>query len=160
MTFTECQNEEEYIVFKNIGGKIKVLASVVAWLGIIGSVIGGISYMTIDEDFVFLGIIIAVVGSVGSWISSFVLYGFGELVENSAIIAQKQDVTISKSKGVNTPVQQAQTNVDSLKKSNGKCQLCGAENVEVMAAVIVDDFGTRHRSVCESCFKKNNCKPE
>lgn len=55
--------------------------------------------------------------------------------------------------------QPAQTNVDGSKKSNGKCQLCGAENVEVINAVIIDDLGTRHRTVCESCFENNNCKP-
>ncbi len=149
----------EYIMFKNIGGKIKTLASVIAWLGIISSVIGGFGYMTIDEDFIFGGIIIVVAGSITSWIGSFVLYGFGELVENSAIIAQKTDVTVPKQKAVNT-APQTRTKAENLQKTNGKCQICGAENVEVVAAVIVDDFGTRHRNVCDNCFEKCNCKPE
>lgn len=34
-------------------------------------------------------------GSLLSWLSSFVLYGFGELIENSAIIAGKTEKRIT-----------------------------------------------------------------
>lgn len=43
----------------------------------------------LDEDFILLGLLIIALGSLLSWVSSFVLYGFGELVSNSAIIAGK-----------------------------------------------------------------------
>ncbi len=91
-------------MFSNIGKKIKVLAKVFCWIGIIFSFVTGIlmgsgtSYLatlsnTISGDAaafatssigVFGGIIFIVVGSLISWISSFVLYGFGELVDNSS----------------------------------------------------------------------------
>ena len=71
-------------MFNDIGGKIKVFAKVVCWLGIIGSCIVGIVAM----EYSFLaGLLYAVVGSLCSWISSFFAYGFGELIENSAEIA-------------------------------------------------------------------------
>ena len=89
-------------MFDNIGGKIKTLASVITWLGIVGSVIIGIILMATAEELIFAGIIIAIVGSISSWIGSFLLYGFGELVENSAIIAQKTNVNLTKSKISNT----------------------------------------------------------
>ena len=85
-------------MFDNIGGKIKTLASVITWLGIVGSVIIGIILMATAEELIFAGIIIAIVGSISSWIGSFLLYGFGELVENSAIIAQKTNVNLTESK--------------------------------------------------------------
>ena len=91
-------------MFSNIGRKIKVLAKVFCWLGIIGSVIIGVlmisgsSYFTaisgnLSNDAAafaagslgaFGGIVFIIVGSLLSWISSFVLYGFGKLVDNSS----------------------------------------------------------------------------
>lgn len=77
-------------MFDNVGSKIKALASFFCWGGIIASIIGGIILIGLDEDLIFAGIAVIVIGSLLSWISSFVLYGFGELVVNSAIIAGKE----------------------------------------------------------------------
>lgn len=77
-------------MFDNVGSKIKALASFFCWCGIIASIIGGIILIGLDEDLIFAGIAVIVIGSLLSWISSFVLYGFGELVANSAIIAGKR----------------------------------------------------------------------
>lgn len=77
-------------MFDNVGSKIKALASFFCWGGIIASIIGGIILIGLDEDLIFAGIAVIVIGSLLSWISSFVLYGFGELVANSAIIAGKR----------------------------------------------------------------------
>lgn len=75
-------------MFKNIGGKIKGLASVIAWLGIIVSVVTGVIYMATAFDGVGIGFLILVLGSLVSWISSWLLYGFGELIENTSKIAK------------------------------------------------------------------------
>lgn len=77
-------------MFDNVGSKIKALASFFCWGGIIASIIGGIILIGLDEDLIFAGFAVIVIGSLLSWISSFVLYGFGELVVNSAIIAGKR----------------------------------------------------------------------
>ena len=77
-------------MFDNVGSKIKALASFFCWGGIIASIIGGIILIGLDEDLIFAGFAVIVIGSLLSWISSFVLYGFGELVANSAIIAGKR----------------------------------------------------------------------
>lgn len=73
---------EEKGMFANVGGKIKAVAQVVTWIGIIGSVIGGIAL--ISTNFI-AGLLTAGVGSLLSWVSALALYGFGELVENSDI---------------------------------------------------------------------------
>ena len=79
-------------MFNNIGRKIKTLAKVLCWLGIIASVISGIAMVLTGVDAelggaaaVVGGIVMMVVGSLVSWIGSFCMYGFGQLVENSDI---------------------------------------------------------------------------
>jgi len=95
-------------MFNNIGGKIKGLAKFLCWLGIILSVIIGVimiiaaassrSY-TFDSygekitlstgGSIVAGILVIVFGSLASWIGSFFMYGFGELVENSKKVADR-----------------------------------------------------------------------
>ena len=64
-------------MFDNIGSKIKTLAQVICWIGIIASVIIGFVLMVQDEDTVFIGILTMIIGSLGSWVGSFMTYGFG-----------------------------------------------------------------------------------
>ena len=67
----------ENIMFDNIGSKIKSLAQIVCWLGIIVSAVSGLAIMISNEETVFVGLLIILLGSIGSWVGSFVLYGFG-----------------------------------------------------------------------------------
>lgn len=75
-------------MFDNIGSKIKTLAKVLTWLGIIGSCISGILLMAEDEDLIAAGLLIIIFGSLISWGGSFLLYGFGQLIENSDRMVQ------------------------------------------------------------------------
>lgn len=76
-------------MFNNIGSKIKSLAILVSVGGIISSILTGfILLLALEEMGALIGIVIAVVGSALSWIGSFYTYGFGELIENSSIIAK------------------------------------------------------------------------
>ena len=70
-------------MFDNIGSKIKILAQVICWVGIIITVIIGVFLML--EGF---GILLIIIGPLFSWIGSFCLYGFGELIEKTAEIAE------------------------------------------------------------------------
>ena len=72
-------------MFENVGGKLKGLAKVICWVGIIGSVIGGIAIMTQGKAMIAVGIGVAAGGALASWVGSLGLYGFGEIVENSDI---------------------------------------------------------------------------
>ena len=76
-------------MFNNIGGKIKGLAAFICWLGIIGSVLGGLGLMVLgDEIFLVIGIVVALIDSLISWVGSFLLYVFGQLIYNSDILAK------------------------------------------------------------------------
>lgn len=70
-------------MFNDIGGKIKTLAVVVCWLGIIASLILGIVLIGMDDDLTLIGIIVMLFGALGSWLGSFVAYGYGELIDNT-----------------------------------------------------------------------------
>ena len=82
-------------MYNNIGAKIKILAQFSAWAGIFGSVIYGFVLISKGSDGVWVGIITLVVGSICSWISSWLLYGFGELIENTTEIAKNTKNTSS-----------------------------------------------------------------
>ena len=89
-------------MFDNIGSKIKTAARVLAWIGIIGAWIGafvlwGMTADAYDEEktlLVVIGLVVGIVGSLISLIGAFTLYGFGELVDNSAIIADNSAAMI------------------------------------------------------------------
>lgn len=72
-------------MFNNVGRKLKDIASVITYIGIALSVILGI--LMIKSIGFLLALLIIAVGSFISWISSIGIYAFGELVDNSTIIA-------------------------------------------------------------------------
>lgn len=81
-------------MFKNIGGKIKKLAKVICYVGIAISVIAGIFMIGFGsssyngDTMIVMGCVVMIVGSLVSWIDSFFAYGFGELIENTTVIAE------------------------------------------------------------------------
>ena len=75
-------------MFENIGGKIKGLASAICGIGMIISCLIGLGMIISDDDMILYGIIIAVIGCFFSWIGSFLLYGYGQLIENSDKLVQ------------------------------------------------------------------------
>lgn len=79
--------------FENIGGKIKTLAVIITVVGIGVSVFCGIFMLSKHAGY---GLLTIIAGSLVSWISSFFMYGFGELIEKTTEIAKntKQGVKI------------------------------------------------------------------
>ena len=74
-------------MFDNIGGKIKGLAKVICWVGIIASIVTGFAMSVTNENILPL-LLIGGLGSVMSWVSSFFMYGFGELIDKACEIAR------------------------------------------------------------------------
>lgn len=76
-------------MFENIGRKIKGLTKIICWVGIIASIVAAIAMMSMGEDVLLvIGIIMLVVGPIMSWVSSFIMYGFGELVDRATSVEQ------------------------------------------------------------------------
>lgn len=83
-------------MFTNIGHKIMTLAKVLCWIGMALSLISGITMIVAGNNAYtqygpagLAGALVIIIGCLGSWIGSFVLYGFGQLIENSEEIKSK-----------------------------------------------------------------------
>ncbi|MBR5942128.1 MAG: hypothetical protein IKZ81_02170 [Clostridia bacterium] len=96
-------------MFNNIGKKIKTLAKVLCWIGIIGSFIGGIVLAVSGASsskkatdillLILFGLAAAIIGAFLAWISSFVLYGFGELVDSTQEIKRSNEEILNRVSG-------------------------------------------------------------
>lgn len=74
-------------MFDNIGGKIKTVVKTTCIVEIISCVITGVVLLVNEQT--WQGFSVMFGGSILAWISSFYMYGFGQLVENSDIIAKQ-----------------------------------------------------------------------
>ena len=102
-------------MFKNIGKKIKVFAKVLCWIGIIGGVISGLSLIIVGAKgagiamdyygsssfvggsaLIVAGVILLIVLPLLAWASSFVLYGFGEMVDNTSDLKQSNEEILNR----------------------------------------------------------------
>ncbi len=83
-------------MFRNIGRKIKGLALVLFWIslavGVLAALAGAIYFFIRarrDDIYVLLGILVLFVGCgvsfLISWIGSFFMYGFGQLIDDTEI---------------------------------------------------------------------------
>ena len=80
-------------MFSQIGKKIKLLAQVFCYLLIAVSIVSGIMIIATPEiahamgfQPLAAGLLVMLAGSLLSWLNSILLYGFGELVDNTAQI--------------------------------------------------------------------------
>lgn len=73
-------------MYDNIGGKIKGLAKAIFIIETIAAVITGIVPMMIEEEFMPFCFLVMIVGPIVAWVSSWLLYGFGELIEKACDI--------------------------------------------------------------------------
>lgn len=74
-------------LYERIGEKIKNLARWIFVVEAISAVIGGI-YVILEGKFVF-GLCLVIMGPVVAWVSTWLLYAFGELVEKVCSINEK-----------------------------------------------------------------------
>ena len=75
-------------MYDNIGGKIKGLAKAVFIVEAIAALITGFVLMVEDEDMILIGLPIMVFGPLVAWVSSWLIYGFGELIDKTCDIAR------------------------------------------------------------------------
>ena len=74
-------------MFKDLGRKIQLCAYIITLLGIIASIVYGIYIwilgVRVGKGLIILfGILIIIIGSLVSWLGSFLLYGFGIIVQS------------------------------------------------------------------------------
>ncbi len=118
----------------NIGRKLKTYAKIYMWVSIIGFAIGGIVMFTREQ--ILAGILFFIIGGLSSWFVPAVIYGFGQIIENSDELVQAVD-KISKEKSGEQLKSRASKFAEkladiNLSEHNGKtwkCK-CGYENPE------------------------------
>ena len=76
-------------MYDNIGSKIKIVAQILFVLGVIGSIIFGFVICFGSEDFKAIGFLYILLGGLSSWLSTLLMYGFGELIERVCSIDKK-----------------------------------------------------------------------
>jgi hypothetical protein len=87
-------------MYDNIGGKIKGFAAVVFFFDAIAAVVSGI--VLISNDAVAVGFLAILCGPIAAWVMSWLLYGFGQLIENTDIIAGRHEASSEKQEKVIT----------------------------------------------------------
>lgn len=76
-------------MFNNPGNKLKVLAIVLTVILMLGSIIGGILIISNEGRDSWMGWPVLLGGTLFAWVSGLMMYGFGELIENSAWIVAR-----------------------------------------------------------------------
>ena len=83
-------------LYENIGEKIKNLAKWIFIVEAVGIIITGL--ILIFNDVVLYGLLTLFCGPISAWVSSWILYAFGELVEDVHAIRNKEGTTVEKAK--------------------------------------------------------------
>ncbi|MBQ4648006.1 MAG: hypothetical protein IJB76_02460 [Clostridia bacterium] len=73
-------------MYDNIGGKIKGLAKIIFVVEAIVAIITGSVIMDSDNDLFLVGLLVMVMGGIVAWVSTWLLYGFGELIDKTSAI--------------------------------------------------------------------------
>ena len=125
-------------MFENIGKKIKTLANVLCWLGIIVSIITArimfimaeaASYDT-DGLYIGLGFSFLFLAPLFSWINSFFIYGFGELIDKICDIERNMRSDGRKS---NTQVEIELERVEKLERLRSQSLITEEEYQQALA---------------------------
>lgn len=81
-------------MFNNIGAKIKALAVGIMIVGVIVYLLVGMTVLVLGADqeeggMILIGFLIMALGTLIAWISSWFLYGYGELIDKVSKIEKK-----------------------------------------------------------------------
>ena len=162
-------------MYDNIGGKIKQLARITFAVEAISAIIGGIA-LFVNEEFLF-GLLCFFAGPIVAWVSSWLLYGFGELIEDVGCIRQKYvgSTAIVPHSPIKTPTEKQQANIllpaDAQKQkgyawdhwneedsSIGTCDICGKTKQFLLHVEFDDTHGTHQKNLCYRCFSQRDCR--
>lgn len=102
-------------LYENVGGKIKRLAK---WMFIVEAISAFIAGIVLAADTDVLYILLCIVGPIVAWVSSWVLYAFGELVEDVHAMRNKERSSIGAINSIHTGEHNGQQTVSCNKESS------------------------------------------
>ena len=153
----------EIFNFDDIGSKIKNLAKWSCWITILLIWIAApISFIVLVSDewtaeFCWIPLVGAIVGPVLVWVESWVLYAFGEFVEDTHAMRKKYYPMAEEQ--ANREVEEraereakAKAKHEAEPAEKGKCELCGKESDALHRRKIDDTVGWAN--LCDECVKK------
>ncbi len=173
-------------LYKNIGNKIKTLAKWIFIVETIAAIITGLVLLFTDENLILYGFLTLFCGPIVAWVSSWILYAFGELAEDIHAIRGKyysqaeekvncKTEEIIKQATAERTKQEAEEvnllNVDMRKKaytwdhwneedsSIGQCELCAKKHQGLLFVEFEDSDGKHQKNICFNCFSERDCKP-
>ena len=134
-------------MLNNPGKKIKIFAEIFLALGIIGSIFMGImifmNYPPVNKAYEILKMWLYVFGVVAggilsTWFSTLLLAAFGELVENSTILAKK-----SRKETYNN------TNFYSPENSSDEFSIAQLSSEEILGRIYSEDWSDDYKALCK-----------
>ncbi|MCR5680956.1 MAG: hypothetical protein K6G29_00785 [Clostridiales bacterium] len=87
-------------MFQDVGKKLKVIAQILFWVGILGDVAFAIFIINTSAKYlVFMGTPVGIIGAIvmilliafASWVSALLLYAYGQLVDDVSAIRRIDD---------------------------------------------------------------------
>lgn len=146
-------------MFENIGGKIKKFAQIMCWIGMGASALAGV--LLLFGPAWWLGIIIAVVGCFVSWIGSFLLFGFGQLIEDTSAIRRTLSNDGVQATNASPSPLSGQSSVGSVnaKAVNGWVCTCGWVNENSQTYCFRcrrNRSAAKKKVICKHCGASNN----
>lgn len=151
-------------MFENIGKKIKSLAEFICYIGMVLYVAIGFALFIKavqieDGNLAIIALVILIIGLLASWIGSFFMYGFGELIDNTQKIKEVLQDN-KKQKNFNNEYYQ-NINYKNLKINEidehatiGSCEICGREVVVLRQCEMDNNFEKVSKKLCENCIDK------
>ena len=150
---------EERKMFEEPGHKLKTVAKILCWLGIIGTVSAAVTLGKDrygDLDLLSFALIL-VIGCVTSYISSLVLYGFGEMIENTSGISGHTSRILVKLEGIEQSAGQHSTDKSSAESNHPSNSSLGARtsaelDLKSKGLIRCPECGTIQSIDRESCY--------
>ena len=166
-------------LYLNIGAKIKNWAKWICIVETISAIIGGITLM-VEEEFLY-GLLCLIVGPIVAFVSTWLLYAFGEITEDISLMRQKYvgDKVIEQQRKETTathprpepltvkklnPAKQAEIknmwdHWNEEDSSIGRCDVCGTKNQFLVFAEYQEGNNIHQKNLCFECFSHRECKP-
>ncbi len=104
--------QRERGMFSYIGKKIKDLATILTIVGVVLSILGGLASIGMGANlenrqgegtgilFILVGIALMIIGPLVFWLGSYLLYGYGELVDKTSEISKDLKQLLMQNAGV------------------------------------------------------------
>ena len=128
-------------MIKNIGSKIKILGEIYSLIIAILSGMAGVALSEAFDNYWFL--LIVIIGPVCSLPLCWLLYGYGELIDNTT----KMNVNIEIQKKYNGLI------LEELRKINGSVQ-----KIEMLDEWVCDECGNKNDNQAKFCYECGNKK--